>query len=430
MKLLTALAVLLLLLQAGHLIQSGPSADPAHLRFQRAITPSSPGPACAVIDGDTFAHSASRTAEDLRLFDSAGNEVPYALTESSSQPEPPAPATILNLGTLGNAVVFDLAMPARPYSEIDLRLNARDFLASAHVTDKATGTDLGTFTLFDLTSQHLARSTALQPQEATFRALHVTLRFTTPSGDPQPLPPTVVQGADVPASREAQTLYTAVMSTSGLRASGADTTATFHIPAHVPIERVTFALDPAFQSNFIRSVDVKTYTAGDSNPADELTGDIFRVDRPTPAALDTPAIHDEHLSLNAVIGANLRDSARVIVTVHNGNDRPLPLHAIQLEMRERRVCFDAQPAAGYTLRYGDPALRAPVYDYARLFNTAGPTHPAPLGPEQPNPHFTPRADTRPYTERHPELLWIALLAVVAILGATAIGSVKHQRRIQ
>ena len=428
MKLFTALAVLLL--QAGHLIQSGPSADPAHLRFQRAITPSSPGPACAVIDGDTFAHSASRTAEDLRLFDAAGNEVPYALTESSSQPEPPAPATVLNLGTLGNALVFDLAMPARPYSEIDLRLNARDFLASAHVTDKATGTDLGTFTLFDLTSQHLARSTALLLQEATFRTLHVTVHFTTPSGDPQPLPPTVVQGADVPASREAQTLYTAVLSTSELHQTGPYTLATFNIPAHVPVERVGFTLDPAFHANFIRAVDIKTYTDGQSSPADDVTGDIFRVDRPTPAALDTPAIHDEHLSLNAALGGNLREGARVVVAIANGNDRPLPIRAIQLEMRERRVCFDAQSATAYTLRYGDPALRAPVYDYARLFNTAGPTHPTPLGPEQPNPHFTPRADTRPYTERHPELLWIALLAVVAILGATAIGSVKHQRRIQ
>ena len=428
MKLVTALAVLLF--QAGHIVQSGPPAEPAHLRYVRTIEPSAAGPACATADATLFAHSASRTAEDIRLFDAAGRELPYVLTESSSLPEPPAPATVLNARADGSAIAFDLAMPTRPYSEIDLRLNAHDFIASARVTDQATGANLGTFTLFDLASQHLARSVTLALQETTVRTLHVTLRAATLTGEPLPLAPSAVVGADVPASREAQTLYTPALTTSDLRQDGPYTLAAFNAPAHVPIERVRIQLDPAFKASFLRPVDVKTYIGGQSAAADDVRSEIFRLDHPTPPSLDTPAIHAEHLAVNAPLGANLREAARVVIAIENGKEHPLPIRSVELEMRERRLCFAAAPGETYTLRYGDPALRAPVYDYAHLFNTAARSLPATLGPEQLNPIFAPRADTRPYTDRHPELLWISLLALVTILGAIAIGSLKHQRRIQ
>jgi hypothetical protein len=92
------------------------------------------------------------------------------------------------------------------------------------------------------------------------------------------------------------------------------------------------------------------------------------------------------------------------------------------------VCFEAKPGSAYTLRYGDVALRAPVYDFARLYT--GETKPmvATLGAEAINAEFVAREDTRPYSERHPEVLWIALLVVVAALGATALHGVKHKGR--
>jgi hypothetical protein len=49
---------------------------------------------------------------------------------------------------------------------------------------------------------------------------------------------------------------------------------------------------------------------------------------------------------------------------------------------------------------------------------------AQLGPEQLNPTYRPRPDTRPLSERHPHLLWIVLLVVVCILAIVAIRSSK------
>ncbi len=97
-------------------------------------------------------------------------------------------------------------------------------------------------------------------------------------------------------------------------------------------------------------------------------------------------------------------------------------------MRRRTLCFDAAPSTTYTLLYGDAALHPPVYDYARLFQPSATPALATLGPEQFNPRFIARADERPYTERHPEFLWIGLIAIVAGLGATAVQTIKRQGR--
>ena len=93
-------------------------------------------------------------------------------------------------------------------------------------------------------------------------------------------------------------------------------------------------------------------------------------------------------------------------------------------MVERNLCFDAAAGAAYSLYYGDPALAAPQYDYARLFAQQPGAAAARLGGENANPGFRPRPDERPFTERHPALLWIALGAVVLVLGGVALKSVK------
>jgi len=96
-------------------------------------------------------------------------------------------------------------------------------------------------------------------------------------------------------------------------------------------------------------------------------------------------------------------------------------------MRQRTICFDAAAGASYMLRYGDAALRAPVYDYARLYRPQAQAIAAQLGPELVNADYHPRPDERPFTERHPELMWVALVLVVLTLMGTALHSVKGKR---
>lgn len=433
MKTLLTTAALLCLLQAGP-VQVEPVQtqflayrSPVMMPAQTGVQPA--GRTCAVLPADVFAH-ASPTLADLRLV-AGGTPVPYVITESQSSLQPAEPARVLNLGMVGKAISFDLAMPARPYTEVRLQLTGTDFLASAHVTGLNAQTpgvapvSLGTFTLFDLSGQHLSRSTTLPLQESRFPLLHIALDVTPAPGSHFQPSPAMVIGAEVPPNRDAQILYTRVAATSEFAEGPRVTVANLLLPAHVPVEAIRFELKPGSTANFSRHVTVRATPAGNDLQAapfqpEVLTGEISRVHLAAGAGRALP-VEEQSLTVPATLGANLREPVRVEITVANGDDRPVPLAAVELAMRERKLCFDAPAGnAPLALFFGDPTLAPPVYDYAALFNPADPAGAATLGPVMDNPGYTPRpAARRPFTERHPEVLWLALLAVVGALGLVA-----------
>ena len=90
-------------------------------------------------------------------------------------------------------------------------------------------------------------------------------------------------------------------------------------------------------------------------------------------------------------------------------------------------CKANASARGYILMYGDNDLPAPVYDTRRVFaGTAKPVMAA-LGPEQPNPDFAPRTNARSFEERHPDLLWLSVLAALSAAGGMMMRGVRHRR---
>ncbi|HLY97458.1 MAG TPA: hypothetical protein VKT33_00170, partial [Candidatus Angelobacter sp.] len=76
------------------------------------------------------------------------------------------------------------------------------------------------------------------------------------------------------------------------------------------------------------------------------------------------------------------------------------------------------------LYYGDDKLDEPVYDYAKLFQAEANATQAQLGPEQTNTAYTGRPDERPWSDKHPAVLWIAIVAAVLVLGVMALRSMK------
>ena len=434
-----ALALVAMLLWQAAAANEPPVAQPDALRYERAIAvPAGAGQACAVLDGTIFAHAAPALV-DLRVF-RAGvqHEVPYAITLSETATEETQAARVLNLGDAGGKIAFDLEMPARAYTEVTLDIDpaVKDFLAAAAVSGEdgpgGKGTALGTFTLFDLSAQHLSRDTTLPLVESTFRYLHVVLSVAAaPGAAAARFVPGMVEGAEVPPSREAETVYSAVAETSSIATVGRESRATFAIPARVPVERVAFALAAGFKGNFSRDVRV---TALAEKPSEEdraplpetVSGTILRV-HTTEGGRE---IRTEELGIPATLGANLQSGAKVEVAIENGDDQPLPIAAVRLEMRQRKVCFDASAAAGgLALYYGDSRLVAPVYDYDRLFAASDKALVAKLGPEALNPGYrAPAEEERPFTERHPEVLWIVLLAVICALGVVALRSARNVGR--
>jgi hypothetical protein len=455
-----AAALMLLLFWQAAPANDPPVAQPDHMLYQRALSvPTGAGQACSILDAQVFPH-AEPALIDLRIFplsaaNGAQHEVPYAITMSQAVTEETQPAQLLNLGSDGGKIVFDLEMPQRAYSDVTLNIdpNATNFLATAAVTGldalggTAKSTALGSFTLFDLTSQHLSRSTTLPLQESTFHYLHVALSVSpAPGASPgsaPPIVPAMVLGAQVPPSREEQILYTTVAATTTVETAGRESHAAFEIPPRVPVERIEFVLAPDFKANFSRDVKVtataeplpkrapKSSSAEGDPDNDErvplpetMTGNILRVH----ANEAGREIRMEELGFPAILGANLQRPAKVEVAIENGDDQPLPVKQVLLEMRQRELCFDAASSRGANLGlyYGDSALSGPVYDYERLFVASDKSLAATLAPEQPNPQYTPRPEAPlPFTERHPQVLWIALIAAICALGLVAIKSSRN-----
>jgi uncharacterized protein DUF3999 len=423
--------MLLLFWQAGA-VPTSPQAERQYFLYQRSLVPAATGLNCAVLDADVFAH-AGVSLKDLRLFPQTAQarEIPYAVTLSEPVQPDSEPARVLNLGLRGRTLSFDLAMPPRPYTEVILDLAATDYVAAATVSGiehpgQTGGVRLGDFTLFDLSSQHLSRSTTLSLQESNFPYLHVDLDLSPSAGTRNFRPSAgMVQGASVPPSREAQTIFTVVDENKVMTQHGRQTVVRFNLPRRVPVERVTFVLAPEFKGNFSRNVSISDHAVGTPASAGEtISGSIFRV-RLNQAARE---IHQERLSVPATLGSNLQNAAEVEVAVNNGDDQPLPIASVQLEMRQRKLCFNATSTAPLTLFYGDPTLSSPEYDFARTVVLTNQVSLARVGPEQKNPVYTARPDTRPATERHPELIWVVFLAVICILGVIAIRSSRHLPR--
>jgi hypothetical protein len=412
------------LLGAGAAVSQDSAQPQQYFRYHRNVMPvQEKGEACSVVEPGIFPNAAP-SLKDLRLFQD-GREVPYAITLSESEQVESQSAKVLNLGMRGGSIVFDLEMPARSYTEVALDLAGQDYLATATVSGMneigGAATSMGEFTLFDLASQHLSHNTTLRLQESSFRFLHVAIAASAAPGTKGFVAsPGMVLGANVPPSREAQTLFTTALTITDLRQQGHKTIGTVTLPARLPIERVSFVLAPGFKGNFSRDVHVAAHTTG--QPATERDGGTILRVHLTEAGRE---VKQQQLSVPAVLGANLQESAEVEVAIDNGNDVPLPVTAILLEMRQRKLCFDSSVASRPELFYGDPALPTPQYDYARLFSPAAHVIQAQLGPELRNVGYHERPDVRSMTERHPDLLWIALLIVICVLAVVALRSSKR-----
>lgn len=413
------LAALMLLL-----LIAAPKPETRYFRYQRQVQAASAhGPACFPLDSVVFAN-ASRGLADVRLYH-GDQEVPFAIRTAQAPLTGSHAILPLNAGTRSGRTEFDAAMPAGTYTDIELQIAARDFQAKVEVTgSQSLGSSdarrLGTYTIFDLTGEKSGRSTVLHLPVSNFRFLHFAIDG--------PIAPAAVTGVTVLAAANApEPAYTTVAQSTITIQSGRATTLTFAVPAHVPVDRVLFhpGAEPTY---FSRGVTVKV-DAASPDPRDDgafipmsFTGTLLRLQD----TRDGQVSHEENFSISTA-GRPFDTPQTWTVAVDNGDDQPLQLGAVQLQMLQRELCFDSAGTTGYMLRYGDAALAAPRYDYLLQPLSGHVSATSSLGAEQMNAAWVARPDDRAFTERHPILLWIALVAVLTLLATVAVRS--RPRRI-
>jgi hypothetical protein len=397
---------------------AGPSIP--YFKYQRPVQAQPGGQRYIAVDEQTW-KNAQRDLGDLRLYNGQ-QEVPYALmVESGSRENDNKEVSVLQQSVVGGKTQFLIDMTGvAEYDHIDLRLATKNFVAHARVEgqDDLHGKDralLGESILYDLSKENLGGNSVLRLPLSTFKYLRVTIDG--------PVKPADIFGASSEFRQEQKAAWRNVGGApvfaelpanaargDASRVARKSTQLTFTVPENVPVNRVTFEIDPA-QLNFRRSVQVE----GDKD-AYIGSGEIDRVHMVRQGQkIDTD---DYDVNFTAVGHKEIK------VTIDNGDDPPLKIKSARLQQLEHRLYFDAPASGPLTLYYGDEKLDQTIYDYAKLFLLAKDAAPAQLGAEQTNAAYTGRPDERPWTEKHPAVLWIAIVAAVLILGAIALRSMK------
>ena len=413
-------------LGAGLLLITLVAASPEirYFRYGRPIqnVPQQGGQTCLAIDPEIFAHAAPQLA-DLRLYHD-GNETPFVIRMATPAESVQKSIAPINLGERAGQTVFDAELPDTHYSDLQLDVTAQNFIATVTVAGSRTKdgraeTRLGAYTIFDLTRQGLGRSTVLHLPQSDFPYLHFQIAG--------PLRPEEIKGLSVERLPASQPVYTTIAESAQVTQKGHSSILEFTVAAHVPVDRVVF-IPGGSPALFSRNVSISIVAVPTSPARDGVeppqpvvsSGDLLRVH----SNQNGHRIDEERLTIDAPT-VDFDTAAKWTVTIDNGDDAPLTLANVRLQALERTLCFEAAANTSYTLYYGDAALSSPRYDYATLFVAQANAAQAKAGPEQANAAFQSRPDERPFTEKHPALLWIALVVVIALLGMIALRSAKR-----
>jgi hypothetical protein len=397
-------------------------------RYERAVqlAPSSAPETCVVLPIDLLSHAAP-WLQDLQVM-AGDREVAYQVRTSSDAGEEVArPEQILNRGERNGAISFDVEMTEAPYSRVLLKMARSHFSVLVHVTgiDRPgeAGVAFPEIAYSSDTPEDEPQAKLISLPESNFRYLHFEIRTLAL----EPVTPQDIAGVDVLVQRAEPPRYVQVATAAGPQQKPHETIYEFAVPANLPLDGLSFVSDDP-KAVFSRTADVERFRS--SHTALATTEDTARREMPMqsegialirgPDGKRLSASNGEgtiHLALGAAPYAST-----VRLTIQNGDDVPLALHAIALQMRERRVCFLRKPNVSYALRYGDPLLGAPQYDLSPIEAAAINVSESTLGAER---ALTPApAGLRPFTERHPVLLWMALILVVGTLGFVALRSAR------
>jgi hypothetical protein len=177
----------------------------------------------------------------------------------------------------------------------------------------------------------------------------------------------------------------------------------------LPISQISFSTDTP---DFYRAVRV--WQSSDNKQwSYQSSGTIYRYseDGKTRESLqlDVPETHG---------GAYWR------VEIVNGDDQPLSNVHIALFGSPRTLNFIEEPDRTYRVLYGNQKAQAPQYDLKYYLGVSGDKlayNEFTIGPEEITANY---ADPRPFTERHPTLLWLALGIAVLLLGYTALRTLR------
>ena len=120
-------------------------------------------------------------------------------------------------------------------------------------------------------------------------------------------------------------------------------------------------------------------------------------------------------------------SRYVRLRIYHRDDKPLEVKAATLSVIRSRVKFKVVAGSAYSLYYGNEDARTPSYDLGTVLSREAPLAEAPIsaGLEEGNADFREKpAPTKPWSEQHPEILYVTLAVAVLGMGIVTVRFLK------
>ena len=383
-------------------------------RYSRPIvsaTPQAGGYGELSLPWEIFAHCSENCA-DLRVIDTGGNEVPYQFRtdRGTTHAENFNARLVENSFVTGQytQVVGDLGEDSPAFDRVRVETAEPDFIVWAEV---ALSDDAKTWRVVEPRAPiaRFRKRSVDGTQTIAFQGLssrYVRVRVFESAHQFSVTGLTALREESHPAE------LAAVPATFSLANSrdGGESAWDIALPSpRVPVSRLTFSSDTP---EFYRAVRLSASEDG-TLWTYRGSGVIYRYRRDgrlyESLSVDFPEWQNNQ---------NLR------VAVINGDDRPLGNVAINLFAVPRKLLFWVLAGGGDKLLYGNERVGSPQYDLAHYASFGAPERPyavLSLGPEELTTNYT---DPRPFSERHPEVLWISLALAIVLIGLTALKTLR------
>lgn len=109
--------------------------------------------------------------------------------------------------------------------------------------------------------------------------------------------------------------------------------------------------------------------------------------------------------------------------IFNRDNQPLPISSVMIDAPARRVTFECRVPGRYWLYSGNQEARRPGYDLAAILSSrqVAAERLTALGPQERNPDYRPPpSPAKPWSDRHPIVLYGALTAAVVVMGSLSL----------
>jgi hypothetical protein len=390
-------------------------------RYSRAIEvpvdAANPSAAARIeIPFDLYRHS-EHDLSDLRIIDENGAETPFLFYGPQFQPPTEnRAATLREQSFLPNEytqLVVDLGPTTVFHNGVEIRTSDTNFInwVEIAVSDDAQTwrivkdrAPISSFVRENIAGSRLVRypdTNARYIRERIFEPAH---RFPVSSAS--------VLFVQEPKETPQETLPIALQLDSNASSNAAKTSTRWTVDlgqSNVPVDGVRFTTT---QPQFFRVMRLQS-SDDNENWVEYCDGEIYRykqAEKQTESLqLTTPFVYWKPRYWR--------------IEILNANDAPLTGVTATLLATPRVLLFYPQTGHTYRIIYGNTSAKQPTYDLARTFDphTWPQAMPATLASEAATANFV---DTRPFTERHPYVLWIAFLFAVAALGYAALRALK------